>query len=672
MGRETKRYEVALVFFFLVFLFSLPVALSPPASAQDEGLIWINKSANQTAYALGEDILYTIDYGNSDPKNPAYNVIVVDIFPDAEILEVTPPASSVDGNNLTWEIGTLAPEANGSIYILAKHPDISSQEFKETSLVSGYGYVNARKRISTSKRNNTLINMATISATYGGVTKIYSSSVSVDISTVPDAVVKSHEHGSGRYKEALESGLNNSKTNIKLKKDLTARHGSVELSLPGQRAIQLSSLWSDRTEAVTDDGTTVNSVSDEYSYMKSITKETSYSTSGAAISYSAGGNFSGGIARISYDRLKSGGKVPGRKSDVAYSVETYHGDFQMKQSLDAYGESPTYLKESSGTGFVSSQKVVSPRLRSGEQGSGSYQSAESIQGDTVLKNVSLAHEPSEQMAGYTRISYASKWGETMYAHNAEKGTEIINRFSSLDRLQKDAIMSPSFISLTGVFIGTNYLRAKVADAENPGEEALRLERLLTGGFALDTTIALGGTSRYAYPHINLTKRVLERSDYTVTYRIWVNNDGNITLSPVAVVDLLPPGTIFVSSTLKPAVKGRIVTWTLQTLPLGETTVIDLKVILADVSPSAINRVQAAARFLDRTIISAASSSPYDTIESQVEEETSDAELKLWEETTYGLWAPPACYNLNSSVSCTCERDIDNYYDNLTENCAEIP
>ena len=36
------------------------------------------------------------------------------------------------------------------------------------------------------------------------------------------------------------------------------------------------------------------------------------------------------------------------------------------------------------------------------------------------------------------------------------------------------------------------------------------------------------------------------------------------------------------------------------------------------------------------------------------------------------YGPAGMLNLNSSVSCTCERDIDNYYDNLTENCAEIP
>ena len=112
MGRETKRYEVALVFFFLVFLFSLPVALSPPASAQDEGLIWINKSANQSAYTPGEDILYTIDYGNSDSKNP------VQCHRGGYLPRCRDPGSYAarlfrGRNNLTWAIGTLAPEANG-------------------------------------------------------------------------------------------------------------------------------------------------------------------------------------------------------------------------------------------------------------------------------------------------------------------------------------------------------------------------------------------------------------------------------------------------------------------------------------------------------------------------------------------------------------------------------
>jgi len=231
------------------------------------------------------------------------------------------------------------------------------------------------------------------------------------------------------------------------------------------------------------------------------------------------------------------------------------------------------------------------------------------------------------------------------------------------------------MSVKGAFKGTNYMKARARTyVKTSSEEALRMERLLTGSFTLDT-ITLAGTINYAYPHINLTKRVLERvperDGYTVTYRIWINNDGNQTLTPVDVVDSLPAEETFISSTLKPIVSGQNISWMLQTLPAGETTVIDIEVYLDHISLSVINRVQAEAKYQNRTIIAKANSSLYDTTLSEEDAEYKK-ELRLWEETVYGAWAPPPCCNLNSEISCTCERYLDAYYNNLLADCADIP
>lgn len=650
------------------------MVLSTSASDQDGNLIWIDKKANASSYEQDEDILYTINYGNNnDRAKTARNVVVVDILPEATILEVSPPPYSLDGDNLTWLIGTLEPGEKGSISLLLKHPEISRLDFQEDSSISGNGYVNVRKRVSTINKPETLTNKATIFATFDLPQKV-SSSVTVELAAVPDASLRSLEHGSGYYSETLVSGINNTKTNVKLSKGLSAQHEPVKLSLPGQRTLQLSSLWSDRSTAWTDDDKTVNLVSDNYGYMKSIDKEMSYDIVKTEINYSAAGNFSGGIAQIGYERQESGGKIPGSQKDATYISETYHGDFQMIQKMDTYGD-PTYEKEVSGTGFVSSQKVFGCNLRSAEQGSGSYKSVESIQSGTVQKNISLVHEPSEQTADVFKIRYDSLWGEAMYARNTEKSAEMINRFSSADYLQKDTMMSPSFMSVKGAFKGTNYMKTgALTDVKNPSEEALRMERLLTGSFTLDT-ITLAGTINYAYPHINLTKRVLEqvpeRDGYTVTYRIWINNDGNQTLTPLDVVDSLPAEETFISSTLKPIISGQNISWMLQTLPAGETTVIDIEVYLDHISLSVINRVQAEAKYQNRTIIAKANSSLYDTTLSEEDAEYKK-ELRLWEETVYGAWAPPPCCNLNSEISCTCERYFDAYYNNLLADCADIP
>ena len=193
----------------------------------------------------------------------------------------------------------------------------------------------------------------------------------------------------------------------------------------------------------------------------------------------------------------------------------------MKQKMYTYGN-PIYEKDVSEKVFFISQKVFGCNLRSGEQGSVSYRSEESIQSETVLKNISLAYEHSEQTSDARKIRYDSKCGEAMYALNAEKGAEAMNRFSSADYLWKDTMMSPSFMSVKSAFNGTNYLKARVlADVKNSSEEAVRMERLLTGNFTLDT-VTLAVTIKYAYPHIYLTKKVLELylDDYSLNYSLY--------------------------------------------------------------------------------------------------------------------------------------------------------
>ena len=624
--------------------------------------IWINKTAEKTSYGRTENVTYTIKYGNKGGR--ADKVVIVDILPDVEIISVEPSATSLIGNNLTWDIGTLDRGQSGLITLVVQQTDIPNLDFKEDSSVSGDGFVNIRKSISTIKENDSLTNTVIISGIYEDGLSKTSSSVTVKIGVRPEANIKNLEHGSGYYEESQISNLNNTITSIKLKKELSAKHRPVELSLPRNRVLKLSSAWSDRTSASTNENGTVNSAVDENRYMDTINKDTSYNIRNREIIYSAQGNFSGGIAQIGYIK-----RAAGSKKNSAYISETYHGSFRTEQFLDSYGTSPTYKKESSGIGFVSSQKLVGCNQRSYEQGSGSYESAESIQGGTIQKNITLVYMPNNQLAGASKIRYASKWGEAMYTRDAEKGSEILNRISSADYVQMDALMSSSFLSMTGGFNGTNYLKAReIADVKKSTGESFRLEQVLTGSFRLDTTIGLAQALKYTYPHINLTKRVLNQDENIFTYRIWVNNDGNKTLGPVVVVDLMPVEATFISSTLKPSLQGRIVSWTLQALPPGETTIIDLKVSLANISPAVINRVQAVARYQNRTIISEAASSPYDTLDTQ---EITNESIELEEATTYGEWRPPSCYYLNSSMT-GCEKEIEDYYNNLTENCADIP
>jgi uncharacterized repeat protein (TIGR01451 family) len=401
--------------------------------------------------------------------------------------------------------------------------------------------------------------------------------------------------------------------------------------------------------------------------MDLIDKESSFSTLNEETIYSSLGNFSGGIAQIGYIKYE-----PNSKKTAAYISETYHGSFRIDQHLDSYSKSPTYNKYATGSGFVSSDKRVACNQRSYEYGSGSYESAEALQADVFHKNSSLVYQPNVQSAGTLKIGYTDKWNEGMYTVDPGEGSMISNKISSADSIQKEALMGSSFLSMTGRFNGTNLLEVKKFNGTlsevkkgQGSSEAIEVEQLFIGSYAMDTTIAISKSLKYVSPHINITKIVLSLDSNTIIYRINVTNDGNKTFAPVVIVDLLPEGATFISSTLKPDVKGRVVSWSLLALPVGEVQTIDLKAKLDDVSPEVINRVKVFAVYQNRTLTAGAESSPYKTIESQEEKNESI------ETYTTGEWKPPSCMGLNLNIT-DCEKEIDEYYDNLDECRYDCP
>jgi hypothetical protein len=137
--------------------------------------------------------------------------------------------------------------------------------------------------------------------------------------------------------------------------------------------------------------------------------------------------------------------------------------------------------------------------------------------------------------------------------------------------------------------------------------------------------------------------------------------------PVVVVDLMPVGGSFISSTLKPSsLKDRVVSWTLQAVPSGETQVIDIKLSIDSVSPAVINWVQGVGKYQNRTVVSDATASIYDTMSA---EETTSENVTTEPVGSTGDWMPPSCFSLNSSMT-TCECDFDEYYNNLTDDCSD--
>jgi uncharacterized repeat protein (TIGR01451 family) len=81
-------------------------------------VMYINKTANVDFAFPGEMIIYTIEYENSG-TGYASNVVIEDTLdPGTTFVSATPTPTSVGGNVLIWNIGSVAPGSLGSITIV--------------------------------------------------------------------------------------------------------------------------------------------------------------------------------------------------------------------------------------------------------------------------------------------------------------------------------------------------------------------------------------------------------------------------------------------------------------------------------------------------------------------------------------------------------------------------
>ena len=651
----------------LSLLFLLVVFAAVPYCVQGKDL-WITKNVDKSAITWGGIVNYTINYGNINANSvTATNISIVDILPKVDFLAASPEPDLTEGNNLTWRFKSLGPDISGitrSITVTVRLPPAANLSFDESSYVYGDGFVNVRKSLSTPKA--TIVNTANISGYYGiqGVFVHATASAKVNIYGEAGEDLKSQEHGSGHYSEEEISLLNTSIHSIGLYKEISAKRKPSSFHLLKNRTVSFNSPWSDLTSVK---NYNVNdSVSENYQYMNSLNKASSFQVYPSETVYSSRSNFSGGKAEIRYVLHD-----PNSKRNAMEISEIYHGNFTTDQSLASYGSSASYTKYANGTGYVSSDKRIGCDQRSEEHGSGSYESEEIISGSTFHKSSNMTYEPNNQSAGDVKINYNGKFGDLMYTRDPGQGSEILERISSANYIQKETLMGPSFLGTTGRFNGTEYLRARLLNTSsvvNGTGPTAEVERSLIGNYSLDTTIAISTLPKYIYPHLDITKRVVSNDGTYIVYMINVSNDGNKTLAPVEVVDVLPEGTSFYSTTLRPTVQGRIVSWSLLALTVGARETIGLTVRLGFVSQDPINRVQAIAQYQNRTLLAEAFASE-DVILSGP-----SYSYNVSTNFSSGDWVPAPSFGLSLNLT-DCDKDIDEYYSSLgttydtPDNCA---
>lgn len=101
------------------------------------------------------------------------------------------------------------------------------------------------------------------------------------------------------------------------------------------------------------------------------------------------------------------------------------------------------------------------------------------------------------------------------------------------------------------------------------------DQALAGNYTVNMALSLYRQPEFLGPHLRLTQTALWTGSGVLLFRINVTNDGNKTLSPVELADMLSDSLSFVNSTLRPVVSGRNVSWSLPFLPVGQTHTIDL-------------------------------------------------------------------------------------------------
>jgi uncharacterized repeat protein (TIGR01451 family) len=622
--------------------------------------LFIVKKAEKRSYSFGELINYTISYGNSQDQ-PATNVKIFDKLPDVEFLYAEPSPSFEDGNLLKWDIGDLLAGETGSISLTVRLKKRPEMDFQEMGSISGVGYVNTRSRLSTNTQPHFLTNYVNITGSYvtGPENVVQYNDSSSDSVAIRDSIgteVGMDEHGSGYYHNEQKISLNNSKRSIILDRQIDAKHAVVSLSLLRGRNLSINSPWREHTYAknrVRDE-----SLSKTHLYADAINESIHLLADENQTVYQSTDESNKSLTRLSY------------KSNVFEISEEYQGSFKTTASLTSYGSDRIYDKYSTGVGFVSSDKRVIGKQRSYEYGSGSYNSSEVIGRGIVYKMLDATQFPTDQAYAGRKVQFAGKWNEGMSTKDLQFNSSISERISQADHIEKESMMGPSSLSTTSNLTGMASTKFKIQNGAKRPEELL-MEQFFSGTFHLNYVVGVQLGPKYLYPHLNLTKTALKQDADTVLFRINVTNDGNKTLGPIEVMDMLPAGMIFVNSSLIPSVVGQNVSWTLLTLPIGQMQTIDLRARLRDTSYPYQNWVIAVGKYGMENVTAKAfvivvldwlpcCLQYLQLVKKQIQDNES---LSFFS----GAWKVPGCMGLNGTAF-DCEQYIDEYYNSSESAC----
>jgi uncharacterized repeat protein (TIGR01451 family) len=585
----------------------------------------VTKTADKKLVNRGDEVVYTVKIENTGGL-PVYDVLVKDVFgSNAEIIS-TSPESDLSG---AWHIDVIGPHQAFVITIRARVPRTQTN-FDMDQKVSGTGFVNVANDYSTAYEPYTLTNRVYVTSG-GNETTVASESITV--AGEPGTALKSREHGSGTYVSEDLTTYRSENKSIDRVQSLSARYQPTTFSLPGNRQTNYSSKWSDAD--CSKNQITGASISEEYRHATRIDRSSSLHLDDNGSTLVTEADFEG-MGHIG--TLKDPSCEATAKADPAYqSSEDLIGQFRIGERYDEYGKTVASDRSISGVGYVSSDKQIGDSQGSYESGTGSYESNESIRTHTnyMYKDLEATHMPvSYSLTPDVTLNQSIKWKEGAWSKSS--GSEM--KGGALSGACRDGtcpgstsvpapctnatpvtyisreISDASYIKETSVARGISDLstnatfsgRAEFKEIlTNGGCEAgpvpeVEQDDVYIGNFTISRKAHLTGTSKYDAPHMTVMKdgtvkygRVRYFQGTALSYVITVINDGSSDLQPVYVKDFFPSGTEFINSSVRPSeITDDYANWTLEYLPVGGYSEIELNLNVSKSTGEVLNRVEA--------------------------------------------------------------------------------
>lgn len=577
--------------------------------------LYIRKKADKDMYLAGEVVNYTILYGNELAVD-AEKAVIYDVLPNVEYLDAEPVPSFINDSILIWNIGTIPAKTDGKIQLYARvKENLSELNFWDKQSVSGYGYVNLRRKLSTSREPNSLTNYANITAYYLGTPDFDESSATIKLADAIGTEAKIEGHGSGTYSREDQTRLLTKNKTIEVKSNLSARYGASSFKLPGDRSIDYVSKWSEADSSK--NLRTGASINERYMYATSIDREGTLKLDQNGSTLIAETSFEG-AGHIGVLKRSNANETGPKKIPVYDSREDYRGSFKVLTKVDEYGKNVVTDRSVSGVGYAAADKRLGKSQRSYESGTGSYQAKDHIETQTsyIAKHLNVSYQPvSYSYTPGAQGVLAKKWSEGMWSRSGElpvKGTNsstpagfVGEEYSEADYLKQNTVASGlNQMTTDANFTGRARFQAAYYNLSNGNRGSGHQEELdneYIGKYNIASHIKIGGVARFDEPHLSITKTGQKdpSTGTFVNYRITVVNDGNLDLGPVYVLDLLPPGTEYVYSSARPSqITQNSVQWTLLNLGIGASNEIDLKINITRDLDSLVNRVQAKGGYED--------------------------------------------------------------------------